>query len=120
VENQFHRRAAALADRLHLTLHGVLMPIGLEDADASQLRDPELFAEEAERTYVEALELKGMPGHYAVGNSIPPETFKSGDYTITVKVVAPAGAAMTALSTVAVIHACGVPKSRPMLMGFLP
>jgi len=57
VENQFHRRAAALADRLHLTLHGVLMPIGLEDADASQLRDPELFAEEAERTYVEALEL---------------------------------------------------------------
>jgi len=57
VENQFHRRAAALADRLYLTLHGVLMPIGLEVADASQLREPDLFAEEAERTYVEALEL---------------------------------------------------------------
>jgi len=36
---------------------------------------------------VEALELKGMPGHYAVGTSIPLETFKTGDYTLTVKVV---------------------------------
>src|SRR6185369_16213827 len=36
---------------------------------------------------VEALELKGMPGHFAVGTSIPLETFKSGDYTLTVKVV---------------------------------
>jgi len=36
---------------------------------------------------VEALELKGMPGHYAVGTSIPLETFKTGDYTLTVKLV---------------------------------
>ena len=35
----------------------------------------------------EALELKGMPGQYAVGTSIPLETFKTGDYTLTVKLV---------------------------------
>jgi len=35
----------------------------------------------------EALELKGMPGQYAVGTSIPLETFKAGDYTLAVKLV---------------------------------
>jgi len=36
---------------------------------------------------VDAMELKGMPGHFAAGTSIPLETFKAGDYTLTVKVV---------------------------------
>jgi GWxTD domain-containing protein len=36
---------------------------------------------------VDAQELKGVPGHYAVGNAIPLETFPPGDYTIEVKVL---------------------------------
>src|SRR3954447_503495 len=35
----------------------------------------------------DAQELKGVPGHFAVGTSIPLDTFKPGDYTLTVKVV---------------------------------
>lgn len=35
----------------------------------------------------DAMELKGMPGHFAVGTSIPLDTFKAGDYTLTVKLV---------------------------------
>ena len=34
----------------------------------------------------DAQALKGMPGHFAIGTSIPLDTFKPGDYTITVKV----------------------------------
>jgi len=35
---------------------------------------------------VEAQELKGVPGHYGVGSSIPLATFKPGSYTLKVKV----------------------------------
>lgn len=36
---------------------------------------------------VDAVPMKGVPGHYGVGNSIPLTTFKPGDYTMTVKVI---------------------------------
>lgn len=36
---------------------------------------------------VAAIEMKGVPGHYGVGSSIPLATFKPGDYTFTVKVI---------------------------------
>jgi acyl dehydratase len=69
VENQFHRRAAVLAERLYLTLRSVQMPVGLEDADASQLREPEAFAGAAEHAYVDALavtdELVALHDRYA-------------------------------------------------------
>jgi len=35
----------------------------------------------------EAVEMKGVPGHYGLGNAIPLETFKPGDYTFTIKVI---------------------------------
>ena len=35
---------------------------------------------------VEAQELKGVPGHFGVGSSIPLATFKPGDYKLSVKV----------------------------------
>lgn len=35
----------------------------------------------------EAIAMKGVPGHYGVGNAIPLTTFKPGDYTFTVKVI---------------------------------
>ena len=36
---------------------------------------------------VPAQELKGVPGHYAVGSAIPLETFPAGEYTIELKVL---------------------------------
>lgn len=36
---------------------------------------------------IEAMELKGVPGHYGLGNAMPPNTFKPGEYTFTVKVI---------------------------------
>ncbi len=36
---------------------------------------------------VAAVPIKGVPNHYAVGNSIPLATFKPGDYTITAKLI---------------------------------
>ena len=36
---------------------------------------------------VAAVPIKGVPNHYAVGNSIPLATFKPGDYTFTVKLI---------------------------------
>ena len=36
---------------------------------------------------VEAMELKGVPGHFAIGNALPPNTFKPGEYTFTMKVI---------------------------------
>ncbi|HEX6097309.1 MAG TPA: GWxTD domain-containing protein [Thermoanaerobaculia bacterium] len=36
---------------------------------------------------VTAIEMKGVAGHYAVGNAIPLASFKPGDYTFTVKVI---------------------------------
>jgi len=38
-------------------------------------------------TEVAAIAMKGVPGHYGVGNSIPLTSFKPGDYTFTVKVI---------------------------------
>ena len=35
----------------------------------------------------DAIEMKGVPGHYGVGSAIPLESFKPGDYTFTVKVI---------------------------------
>lgn len=35
----------------------------------------------------DAIEMKGVPGHYGVGNAIPLSSFKPGDYTFTVKVI---------------------------------
>ncbi len=36
---------------------------------------------------VDAMELKGVPGHYGLGNSIPLASFKPGDYTFNIKVI---------------------------------
>jgi hypothetical protein len=36
---------------------------------------------------VEAIAIKGVEGHYGVGNAIPLESFKPGQYTFTVKVI---------------------------------
>lgn len=36
---------------------------------------------------IEAIELKGVPGHYGIGNSIPLTSFKPGEYTFNVKVI---------------------------------
>ncbi|HEX8252418.1 MAG TPA: GWxTD domain-containing protein [Thermoanaerobaculia bacterium] len=36
---------------------------------------------------VEAIEIKGVPGHYGVGNAIPLSSFKPGDYTFTLKLI---------------------------------
>jgi GWxTD domain-containing protein len=35
----------------------------------------------------EAIAMKGVPGHYGVGNAIPLATFKPGDYNFSVKVI---------------------------------
>jgi hypothetical protein len=36
---------------------------------------------------VEAIEMKGVPGHYGVGSGIPLASFQPGEYTLTVKVI---------------------------------
>jgi GWxTD domain-containing protein len=36
---------------------------------------------------VAAIEMKGVPNHYGIGNSIPLTSFKPGDYTFTVKII---------------------------------
>ena len=36
---------------------------------------------------VEALELRGVPGHWAIGNALPPNVFKPGEYTFTIKII---------------------------------
>ncbi|MDP9192038.1 MAG: GWxTD domain-containing protein [Acidobacteriota bacterium] len=36
---------------------------------------------------IDAMEIKGVPGHYGVGNAIPLATFKPGEYTFNVKVI---------------------------------
>lgn len=35
----------------------------------------------------DAIELKGVPGHFAIGNALPPNTFKPGEYTLTIKII---------------------------------
>ncbi|HYC91485.1 MAG TPA: GWxTD domain-containing protein [Thermoanaerobaculia bacterium] len=36
---------------------------------------------------MEAIELRGVPGHFAIGNALPPNTFKPGEYTLTIKII---------------------------------
>jgi GWxTD domain-containing protein len=36
---------------------------------------------------IEAIPIKGVPGHYGIGSSIPLESFKPGEYTFNVKVI---------------------------------
>lgn len=36
---------------------------------------------------VDAVEIKGVPGHFGLGSAIPLATFKPGDYTFTMKVI---------------------------------
>jgi GWxTD domain-containing protein len=36
---------------------------------------------------VDAVEMRGVPGHYGIGSAIPLESFVIGDYTFTVKVI---------------------------------
>jgi hypothetical protein len=36
---------------------------------------------------VDAIPMKGVPGHYGIGNAIPLESFKPGDYRLTLKVM---------------------------------
>lgn len=36
---------------------------------------------------MDAVAMKGVPGHYGIGSAIPLESFKPGDYTITLKVM---------------------------------
>lgn len=36
---------------------------------------------------IDAVPMKGVPGHFGFGNAIPLESFKPGDYTITLKVI---------------------------------
>lgn len=35
----------------------------------------------------ETIELKGVPGHYGIGQALPLESFKPGDYTMKIKVI---------------------------------
>jgi GWxTD domain-containing protein len=36
---------------------------------------------------IDAIEIKGVPGHYGIGNAIPLATFKPGEYTFNIKVI---------------------------------
>jgi GWxTD domain-containing protein len=36
---------------------------------------------------IEAIEIKGVPGHYGIGNAIPLASFKPGEYTFNMKVI---------------------------------
>lgn len=54
---------------------------GVETASGKKIRRP------APPREIEAMAIKGVPGHYGLGNAIPLESFKSGEYTFTVKVI---------------------------------
>jgi hypothetical protein len=41
----------------------------------------------APMSQAEVMELKGVPGHFAIGNAFPLTTFKPGDYTISVRAI---------------------------------
>jgi hypothetical protein len=69
---------------------GVAMPgpklqlrVDVEGTDASG--KPKKLA--APLREVEAIEMKGVPGHYGVGSGIPLASFQPGEYTLTVKVI---------------------------------
>jgi GWxTD domain-containing protein len=36
---------------------------------------------------MDAIELRGVPGHFAIGSALPPGTFAPGDYTFTIKII---------------------------------
>jgi hypothetical protein len=38
-------------------------------------------------TVADAIEMKGVPGHFGIGSAIPLESFKPGEYTFTIKVI---------------------------------
>lgn len=50
-------------------------------------KDGQSVKKSAPLSEAEAMELKGVPGHFAIGNAFPLTTFKPGDYTITVKAI---------------------------------
>jgi GWxTD domain-containing protein len=54
---------------------------GVEKEGGKKIRRPAAPRE------VDAMELKGVPGHYGLGNSIPLASFKPGEYTFNVKVI---------------------------------
>lgn len=59
----------------------VQMKVDVETTDA-QGKTHKMSAPPRE---VDAIELKGVPGHFGIGNSLPPNTFQPGFYTIKVK-----------------------------------
>ena len=54
---------------------------GTEKVSGKKVRRP------APPREVEAISIKGVPGHYGIGNAIPLASFKAGDYTFNVKVI---------------------------------
>lgn len=54
---------------------------GVEKESGKKVRRP------APPREIEAVEIKGVPGHYGIGNSIPLTSFKPGQYTFNVKVI---------------------------------
>jgi GWxTD domain-containing protein len=54
---------------------------GVEKEGGKKIRRPAAPRE------IDAMELKGVPGHYGLGNSIPLTSFKPGEYTFNVKVI---------------------------------
>ena len=62
----------------------VQIKVDVEGKDAQGNAFPKRSAPPRE---VEAVPMKGVPGHYGIGNAIPLESFKPGDYTFTMKVI---------------------------------
>jgi GWxTD domain-containing protein len=54
---------------------------GVETASGKKVKRP------APPREIEAMAIKGVPGHYGLGNAIPLTSFKAGDYTFNVKVI---------------------------------
>jgi GWxTD domain-containing protein len=52
-----------------------------------KLKDGTAVKKGAPLSEAEVMQLKGVEGHYAVGNAFPLTTFKPGDYTINVRVI---------------------------------
>jgi GWxTD domain-containing protein len=91
----FELRNPGLADALAPT-EGTVTGAPAEQKPKVQVRvdvegkDPEgkpLPKRSAPPREIEAVPVKGVPGHYGFGNAIPLESFKPGDYTITLKVI---------------------------------
>lgn len=54
---------------------------GVEKVSGKKIKRP------APPREIEAIGIKGVPGHYGIGNAIPLSSFKAGDYTFNVKVI---------------------------------